>query len=135
MIKTYSELIQLETFKERFEYLKLDGVVGQDTFGRNRYLNQLLYTSPRWRKLRNEIIIRDNACDLGVFDYDIYHKIYIHHIVPIGLDDVRRDRSCIYNPENLICTSGTTHNAIHYGGEIPKTQEMAQRKPGDTIPW
>lgn len=135
-MKRYSELIELRTFQERFEYLKLDGVVGDDTFGFDRYLNQQFYKSQKWRKLRDEIIIRDNGCDLGIEDYPIYGKILIHHINPISQKDIRQNSDLLLNPEYLICTTYDTHNAIHYGdqSQIPY-KEFIERTPNDTCPW
>jgi hypothetical protein len=133
MIKTYKELRNLTTFDERFEYLKLEGIVGRSTFGVDRYLNQILYKSKRWKKTRDEIIIRDNACDLGMPGFDIYDKIIIHHINPITIDDVEEDLDLLYDPDGLICTSFRTHNSIHYGGEPPK--EYIERTRNDTCPW
>lgn len=135
-MRTYSELIKLPTFEERFMYLKLDGVVADSTFGFDRYLNQNFYTSQQWRKLRDEIIIRDNGCDLGVDGYPIYGKILIHHINPINQKDILQHSDYLLNPEYLICTTYDTHNAIHYGdmSKIPY-KESVERKPNDTCPW
>lgn len=135
MTRTYSELIQLPTFEERFEYLKLVGKVGQETFGYDRYLNQILYTSPRWRKLRNEIIIRDNACDLAVLGFCIFDKVIIHHMNPITVEDVENGNEDVYNPEYLVCVSNKTHNAIHYGNRNLLPKVVLDRKPGDTCLW
>lgn len=135
MTRTYSELIQLPTFEERFEYLKLVGKVGQETFGYDRYLNQILYTSPRWRKLRNEIIIRDNACNLAVLGFCIFDKVIIHHMNPITVEDVENGNEDVYNPEYLVCVSNETHNAIHYGNRTLLPKVVLDRKPGDTRLW
>lgn len=135
MIRTYSELKRLPTFIERYDYLKLHGQVGVETFGIDRYINQSLYKSTKWRQLRNQIIIRDNGCDLGVEGYDIYDKILIHHINPLMLEDIEEDREVIFDPENLICTSFRTHQAIHYGDESLLPKEPIERKPGDTTLW
>ena len=116
-IKTYSELILLPTFEERFEYLRLDGKVGEDTFGFDRYLNQLFYQSQEWKKIRDYVIIRDNACDLGVEGYDIYSKVLIHHMNPITARDIEKRTDLLLDPEYLISTTHNTHNAIHYGDE------------------
>lgn len=134
-IRTYTELSKLNTFEERFEYLKLQGVVGRPTFGYHRRLNQLLYSSPRWKRARDEVIIRDEGCDLSIPGYDIHDKIYVHHMNPITLADVEQDRDYIYDPEYLICTSTSSHNAIHYSdiSIIPKLPE--ERVAGDTTPW
>lgn len=134
-IRTFEELSRLNTFKERYEYLKLDGVVGESTFGFNRYLNQILYKSPRWRKVRREVIIRDNGCDLGMEGYEILDLIIIHHINPITLDDILNENEDVFNPSFLVCTSLRTHNAIHYGDESLLPSDLIERRPGDTCPW
>lgn len=133
--KTYSELMKLDTFEERFEYLKLSGEVGLATFGHNRYLNQALYRSPEWRKFRRDIIVRDNGCDLGVEGYDIFGKIYIHHMNPITAEDIRERRSSLMDPDQVICVSGMTHNAIHYSDSSILSIRPIERKPGDTKLW
>ena len=135
MIRTYQHLLALPTFEERFQYLKLDGKVGQETFGFDRYLNQLLYTSDKWRRLRNQIIIRDNGCDLGIEGYDLHEGIIVHHMNPITIEDIKNVSDDIFNPEYLICTSLRTHNAIHYGDEKLLTQLPVERQPGDTCLW
>lgn len=135
IIRTYSELIALPTFEERFEYLKLSGSVGKDTFGHDRYLNQVFYSSYEWRKLRDEIIIRDNGCDLGVSDRIIYGKIYIHHINPLRKDDIISRSEYLRNPDFLICTSFETHNAIHYGDINLLPRDPIERTENDTCPW
>lgn len=135
-IRTYSELITIPTYEERFEYLKLDGRVGADTFGFDRHLNQMLYQrDPRWKKARDIVIIRDNGCDLGVEGYDIHGKVIVHHMNPITIDDVLNDRDWIYDPEFLISTTHLTHNAIHYGDERLLVKAPIERKPNDTCPW
>lgn len=135
-LRIYSELIELPTFKERFEYLKLNGYVGKETFGYDRYVNQHLYQrNPRWRKARDKVIIRDNGCDLGVEGYEIHGKIIVHHMNVVTLDDILKDRDWIYDPEFLICTSHNTHNAIHYGDENLLFTEFTVRTPNDTCPW
>jgi hypothetical protein len=135
-IRTYSELITLPTYKERFNYLKLDGAVGKDTFGYDRYLNQQLYQrNPRWKKARDIVIIRDNGCDLGVEGYEIFGKVIVHHMNPITLDDIINDRDWIYDPEYLICTVLNTHNAIHYGDEKQLMTAPIVRTKNDTCPW
>lgn len=136
MIKTYSELIQLPTFQERFEYLKLDGVIADETFGFDRYLNQQFYKSQKWKHLRNEIIIRDNGCDLGDERFPIYGRIIIHHINPVSQKDILSNSEYLLSPEFLICTSFETHNAIHYGDPslIPH-EDLTVRTPNDTCPW
>ncbi|MBP5597356.1 MAG: hypothetical protein J6Y02_18415 [Pseudobutyrivibrio sp.] len=133
---TYTELSKLQAFEERFNYLILKGKVGIDTFGYDRYLNQILYTSPDWKRLRDKIIVRDNGCDLGLEGYPIYGRVIIHHINPITLDDVLDHSPDVFNPEYLICTSHKTHNAIHYGVEYySRSLEVVERRPNDTIPW
>lgn len=134
-IKTYSELILLPTFKERYEYLRLDGAVGEQTFGFDRYLNQMLYKSQKWRKVRDHIIIRDNGCDLGIEGFEIRGKIIIHHMNPITLDDIRRENELIFEPEFLICTTHNTHNAIHYGDSNLLITAPIERSKNDTCPW
>lgn len=135
-IRTYSELITIPTFKDRFNYLKLDSLVGKETFGYDRYLNQQLYQrNPRWKKARDQVIIRDNGCDLGVEGYEIFGKIIVHHMNPITLDDILNDRDWIYDPEFLICTVHNTHNAIHYGNEELLMTAPIVRTKNDTCPW
>ena len=135
IIKTYSELIQFPTFIERYRYLKIGGRVGEDTFGHDRYLNQALYSSYEWKRFRREIILRDNGCDLGCEDRELYEKILIHHINPITIEDVIRRDPKIFDPENVISTSHITHNAIHYGDESLLFTELIERRPNDTCPW
>ena len=135
-VRCYSELIALPTYKERFEYLKLNGRVGKDTFGYDRFINQHLYQrNPKWKKARDQVIIRDNGCDLGVEGYEIQGKIIVHHMNPITLEDVLNDRGWIYDPEFLICTVHNTHNAIHYGDENLLTLAPVERTLNDTCPW
>jgi hypothetical protein len=135
LIKTFTELQRLETFNERYEYLRLKGIVGESTFGFDRYLNQMLYTSSRWLKVRDKVIIRDNGCDLGVEGYEIRGKILVHHMNPITQGDIESNNPDIFNPKFLISTSERTHQAIHYGDEslLPKVPII--RRPGDTSPW
>ena len=136
MIRTYTELMKLPTFKERFEYLKLlDGRVGDDTFGFDRYVNQQFYRSKEWKRLRDQLIIRDNGCDLGVNGYDIHGKIIIHHMNPITKNDIIDQTDYLMNPEYLICTTHNTHNAIHYGDENLLVTEPISRSKNDTCPW
>lgn len=138
IIKRYSELIRLPTFEERFAYLKLDGRVGESTFGGHRHLNQDFYRSDLWRKeIRNKIILRDNACDLGCEDRQIPNgsRLIIHHINPITLDDILENSDLITDPENLICVSYNTHQAIHYGDISLLPTGLVERRPGDTCPW
>lgn len=134
-VKTYSELITLPTFKERFHYLKLDGVVGEETFGFDRYLNQIFYQSYEWRKIRDLVIIRDNGCDLGIEGREIRGKILIHHMNPISKSDILNRSEFLLNPEYLICTYKNTHDAIHYGDESILYQEPIERTKYDTCPW
>lgn len=134
-MKTYSELIMLPTFEERFEYLKLNGRVGEDTFGYDRYLNQIFYTTKEWRDFRDRIIFRDNGCDLGMPDRQIFGRIYIHHIVPLTKEDLLNRNDCLLNPENVICVSYDTHNAIHYGDATKLPSDPIIRTKNDTCPW
>ena len=135
-LRRYSELIKLPTYIERFNYLKLGGKVGADTFGFDRYLNQMFYhNDPMWRSSRDTVIIRDNGCDLGVEGYDIHGKIIVHHMNPITMDDIIKKRDWIYDPEFLICTVHNTHNAIHYGDEKLLVKGPVERMPHDTCPW
>lgn len=135
MIRTYSQLIKFETFEERFQYLKLDGAVGQATFGFDRYLNQQLYRSHEWKKVRDEVIVRDNGCDLAMDGFDIYGRVYVHHMNPILVNDIRERNEFLLNPEYLICVSFDTHNAIHYGDESLLPREPVERTPNDTTLW
>lgn len=134
-IRTYSELSKLSTFEERYEYLRLGGSVGYETFGFDRYLNQIFYTSQRWRKARDKVIIRDNACDLGIKGRDILGRIYIHHMNPVTLDDIVNESELLIEPEFLICTTPNTHNAIHYGDKSLLILEPIERSKNDTCPW
>lgn len=133
--KSYSELVRLPSFKERFDYLKLNGEVGKDTFGYDRYLNQLLYCSEEWKRCRREIIIRDNGCDLGCEGFEIPVRVLIHHINPITVADVIERNPMVFDPENLITTSHRTHNAIHYGDEDLLITGVVERRRNDTCPW
>ena len=134
-IKTYSELIQLPTFEERFQYLKLSGAVGKETFGFDRYLNQNFYRSAAWKRVRDQVIVRDNGCDLGIDDRIIYGKILIHHMNPINDRDILGLTDILLNPEYLICVSHLTHNAIHYSDESLLPSEPIVRFKNDTCPW
>ena len=134
-IKTYSELITIPTFEERFEYLKLDGQVGVETFGFNRYLNQAFYKSDEWLSIRDYIITRDNGCDLGMEGYEIYGRILIHHINPITKDDIIQRSRILLDPENLITTVKRTHDAIHYGDSNLLMKAPIERRKNDTCPW
>lgn len=133
--KSYSRVVRLNSFEERFEYLKLKGSVGEETFGFDRYLNQMLYRCGEWKLTRDKIIVRDNGCDLGVPGFEIYGKILVHHINPITLDDIKLRRDCVFDPDNLICTSQLTHNAIHYGDEKQLIRTPIERRMNDTCPW
>lgn len=133
---TYSELISFDTFEERFNYLNLHGLVGEMTFGGHRRLNQILYNCDEWKSVRRKVILRDNGCDLGIQDRPIAGKILIHHLNPITIDDVLKRKSCVFDLNNLICSSFDTHNAIHYGSnEILRVNTFTTRKPNDTCLW
>ena len=134
-IRTYTELMKLKTFKERFNYLKLGGIVGEETFGFDRYINQMLYKKPEWISVRNQVIARDMGCDLGVQDYDIVGKVIVHHMNPITVDDILNRLNYVLNPEYLISSSMMTHNAIHYGSEELLPQPPVVRTKNDTCPW
>lgn len=133
--RSYHELRQYETFLDRYHYLKLTGQVGVETFGIDRYLNQVLYRSRKWRRARDEVIIRDNGCDLGMDGYDLYDQIVVHHMNPITLEDIENEEEWIFDPEYLICCSKRTHNAIHYGDESLLPRLPVERRPFDTCPW
>ena len=135
MIRTYSELIKLKTFKDRFEYLKLDGIVGEETFGFDRYMNQIFYKSREWTSVRRAVIIRDNGCDLGVEGYEIHGKILIHHMNPINLSDIVHKTDELLNPDYLITTVLSTHNAIHYGDASLLPALPIERRANDTCRW
>lgn len=135
IIKRYSELKRLPTFKERFDYLRLNGVVGQDTFGFDRIFNQMFYRSKEWKRLRDYVIARDNGCDLGIEGYEIYTRPIIHHMNPITLDDIRENTEFLMNPEYLITTIHSTHNAIHYGNEDLLPKDPIVRTRNDICPW
>ena len=134
-IKTYSELIALPTFEERYEYLRLNGRVGEDTFGFDRYLNQNFYRSAEWRRIRDRVIVRDNGCDLAIDDRIIYGKILIHHMNPITNKDLFNLSDILLDPEYLICVSHNTHNAIHYGDGERLVKDPIVRTKNDTCPW
>lgn len=134
-IKTYSELRRLDTFEERFEYLRLYGHVGRSTFGFDRYINQQFYRSHDWKASRDSVIVRDNGCDLGVFGYEIHAEILVHHINPIVVDDIMHGEDWIFDPEFLITTTHTTHNAIHYSDASLLPRVVVARQPGDTKLW
>ena len=134
-IRTYSELSKLVTFEDRFNYLRLNGFVGKETFGFDRYLNQVFYKSAKWRSVRDLVIVRDNGCDLGVEGREIYGKIIIHHMNPITIKDIEQENAFLLDPEFLISTVHETHNAIHYGDENLLIRSPIERKPNDTCPW
>lgn len=135
MIRTYSDLRRLRTIEERFAYLKLGGYVGEATFGAERYLNQEFYRSLEWKNARRDVIARDLGCDLGVDGYEIFDRVYVHHMNPMTAEDLKYHNIDVLNPEFLICVSLNTHNAVHYGDEnlLPKTH--MDRRPGDTKLW
>ena len=134
-IRTYSELITLPTFRERYEYLKLNGRVGEETFGFDRYLNQAFYKSEEWRAVRDYVIVRDNGCDLGMEGHEIFGKILIHHMNPISKRDILDRSDLLLNPEYLICTIKNTHDAIHFGDENLLIVAPIERRKNDTCPW
>lgn len=134
-MRTYTELLKIPTYKERYNYLKLGAKVGEETFGYDRYLNQVFYRSKEWKSIRDKIILRDNGCDLADPDHAIFGRIYVHHMNPITLRDIDKRNPEIFDPEFLVCCSFDTHNAIHYGSENMLPQELVERKPGDTCPW
>ena len=136
MIRTYSELVKLQTFEERYNYLKLGGLIGEETFGFDRYINQRFYKSREWKNIRDFVIVRDNGFDLGMQDYLIKGKILIHHINPITSKDIESMSDFLLNPEYLITTSHSTHNAIHYGDDnFIISNTAVERSINDTIPW
>ena len=134
-IRTYSELITIPTFIERYRYLKLGGSVGKETFGFDRYLNQTLYRSPEWKRFRRDMILRDNGMDLACDEYEIVGKVLVHHIDPLTIQDAIRRDSKIFYPESVVCVSMDTHNAIHYGDESLLMIEPVVRTKNDTCPW
>lgn len=135
MTKTYSDLVRLDSFEERFEYLKLGGGVGRSTFGFDRHINQRFYTSREWHDVRDYVIFRDEGCDLGVPGYEIHVKPLIHHMNPMVVDDIIHGETWILDPEFLITTTHHTHNAIHYGGENSYPKVVTERTPRDTKLW
>ena len=134
-IRTYSELSKLTTFEDRYQYLRLDGAVGEETFGFDRYMNQIFYRSPKWKAVRNQVIIRDNGCDLGIEGFEIYGNIIVHHMNPLTIEDIESESSYLLDPDHLICTTHNTHNAIHYGDVNLLMLGPVDRKPNDTCPW
>lgn len=135
-IKTYSKLIQIPSYIERYRYLKIGGKAGEITFGNERYLNQILYKSPEWKSFRRAIIIRDQGCDMGMPGFEIQGPILVHHLNPITVDDIYNRDDKVFDEENVICVSKTTHNAIHYGSEdLLIIDEIVERRPDDTLLW
>ena len=133
--KSYNELITLQTFEERFEYLRLKGIVGKETFGFDRWFNQHFYRSAEWKHIRDKVILRDSCCDLGIIGREIYGKVIIHHINPISLDDIEKKSDLLFDMNNLITTTHDTHNAIHYGDYDLLVHDPIERRPFDTCPW
>ena len=134
-MRTYSEMIKLPTLAERFEYLKLGSEIGAETFGFERYLNQKFYRSEIWKRIRNQVIVRDNGCDFGLTDYPIGGRIIVHHMNPVDSDDIIYQREVLLNPEFLVCVGERTHNALHYGAFDLLPQDPIERQPNDTCPW
>lgn len=135
IIRTYSELITIPTFEERYKYLKIGGKVGEETFGFERYLNQEFYKSHEWQSIRRQVIVRDLGCDLGIEGREIHGKIIVHHMNPITIDDIVSASDFLLNPEYLICTLKSTHDAIHYGDESLLIKAPVERTKNDTCPW
>lgn len=135
MLKTYSELIQYPTFEDRFNYLKLNGAVGEDTFGFDRWLNQRFYKSDEWKSIRDFVIIRDGGCDLAMDGYEIQNRLIVHHMNPIGQNDLIHSTDILIDPEYLVCVSHNTHNAIHYGDISMLVTAPIERRQNDTCPW
>lgn len=136
MLRTYQYILTLPTFEERFQYLKLDGKIGQETFGFDRYFNQKFYRSTEWKQIRNFVIARDHGCDLAIFDREIPGRIYVHHMNPISLEDIKDATDYLLNPDYLVCVSKETHDAIHYGdGSLLLSTKPIERSPGDTKLW
>lgn len=135
MVKCYSELIQIPTFEERFRYLQLNGTIGVHTFGYDRYLNQAFYRSPEWKRIRDQVITRDNGCDLGVEGHTIFGRLLIHHMNPVTIDDIVSRSKFLLDPEFLICVDKLTHDAIHYSDESLLPSAPIDRQPNDTCPW
>ena len=134
-IRTYSELITLPTFEERYEYLRLGGKVGEETFGFDRYLNQIFYKSKEWLRVRDEVIVRDMGCDLAMLDREIFGRVFVHHMNPLNMKDIINRSDYLLNPEYLICTSKNTHDAIHYGDISILLLAPIERVKNDTCPW
>ena len=134
-IRTYDELITYPTFEERYNFLRLVGKVGEETFGYDRYINQMFYRSKEWKRIRDIVILRDNGCDLGVEGYDIHDKVLIHHMNPITADDIKYTSEYLMDPRYLITVSFNTHQAIHYGTQFNLITNPVERRPNDTSPW
>lgn len=134
-MQTYSQAIAYRTFEQRFKYLKLNGIVAHSTFGGHRYLNQALYQSDEWRRIRRQVILRDNGCDLAISERPIYGKILVHHINPISAEDILNRDIMVFDLDNLITVSLETHNALHYGDISLVSKDVTIRKPNDTSPW
>lgn len=135
MILTYNELIRIPSFEERFRYLKLSGTVGKNIYGSKRWLNQSFYHSTEWLRFRDKIIFRDKGCDLAVEGFEIFEPILIHHLNPISYEDILNGTSCVLDPNNVVCTKHSTHNAIHYGEGFLLTDAPTERRKNDTCPW
>lgn len=135
MIRCYRDLSRLESFMERYQYLKIHGKVGEETFGLDRYINQSLYKSQRWKNIRSQVIIRDDGCDLGVDGHEIDRYIVVHHMNPITLEDIEEERDIVFDPEYLICCTSRTHQAIHFGDEGLLPKDYVERRPNDTCLW
>ena len=135
LLKTYPELIRLETFEERYRYLRMGGVAGEQTFGFDRWINQRFYKSQEWRTVRNMVILRDDGCDLGIPGFEIHSGLVVHHMNPFSVDDIQHSESSLINPNFLITTSLQTHNAIHYGDESLLPRGPVVREQGDTTLW
>lgn len=133
--RCYTDVRRIPTFEERYEYLRLDGQVGEATFGFDRWVNQRFYTSPQWRRARNEVILRDMGCDLGIRGHEVPFGLLVHHMNPMTVEDIEHGRDWILDPEYLICTSKRTHNAIHYGSDHLLPRAPVERRPGDTKLW
>lgn len=135
MNKSYTEMLEYKTLIDRFNYLKLDGFVGKETFGFSRYLNQILYTSSEWKKLRDKVIVRDNGCIFGLDGYNIDSRLIVHHINPITLEQIEERDPLVFSMDNLVCVSHRVHEAIHYGDLNLLPKDPIERKPFDTCPW
>ena len=134
-MKSYTELLRIPSFVARYEYLKLSKRIGEETFGYDRYLNQALYSSRRWRSVRDKVLIRDNGCDMAHPDYPIGYKVFVHHMNPISIEDIEDERGFVFDPEYLVCVSNSVHNAIHFGDSSLLPKEPVIRRPNDTCPW